>query len=280
MPGVRLRLATLNAGDWFGPAGGPFGQGPKPDGEVDALAREITSIDADVVALQEVQSQRVLDGFAMSRLGPQAYPYRKVFVTNDPGQRNLAILSRYPIVETQSNRDRKLEGVPSSNPPFFTRDVAEALIDVQGIPFRVYNTHFRADPFFGKPFTEEKLKAAQDTRAAEGGGLQSIIAEDLPALAGRRYAVLADLNAAPTRPEIVTLTTAAEPRLFDPLAGREGPETWSHPATQERKDYILLSDAMAQNVLNAHVRNTPDAALASDHRAVVVDVMLYPSPEG
>ncbi|MBM3462917.1 MAG: hypothetical protein FJX76_12520 [Armatimonadetes bacterium] len=261
---MRARLVTVNAGDYFGPAGGPFGRAPKPALEVEALGRELHDIDGDVVAMQEVQSREVMDSFL-----PDAYPHRAFFETNDRGQRNFAILSKHPILETQSNRGHLLSSGPEKH---LTRDVGEALIDVGGCPVRFYATHLRADPYYGGKVTPEKKKACEETRMAEARALQEIILADMPGIPGQRYVVMGDLNAAPGKPEIAALTTAESPKLVDTLGGRNDEAVWSHPATRERKDFILVSPSIG--LVAADVRRTAEAGVASDHRAHWADVEL------
>jgi len=254
----HLRLVTLNVSDLFGEGKlTPKGKQPKPADELDGVAATLREADGDVVALQEVQAREVLDASLMPRLGEGAYPYRAVLSTDPRGIHNTAILSKYPIANPEA-----LPGVTIPTGP--TRGVGAAEVQVPGYPFRFYDVHFKADPYYAKPSTPEQQQAARDARMSEAHAVK----DRLAAFPSQHYAVAGDMNATPDRPEIGYLLHGEGPKLQDPLEGRTGPETWSHPVTEGRYDYILV-DGDAK-VTGARVLK----GSGTDHGAVVVDLEL------
>ena len=64
----------------------------------------LLALDADIVALQEVENLDTLKKFRTEYLGGrQSYPYAMVVDGNDPRRIDLALLSRYPITSVQTH---------------------------------------------------------------------------------------------------------------------------------------------------------------------------------
>ncbi len=263
---TRIKLATYNVGDLFGDGAlAPKDKKPKPEEELQAVADTLCAMDADVVALQEVQSEEVLDRSLLQRLPPTAYPYRKVFAARG-SVHNVAILSRYPMSD-----ESRVDGIPIvGQPAKATRGVAGATVDVPGWPLRFYDVHFKADPFYARPFTPQQLREAGETRRLESRQLIDVM-RPYP---GQHYAAAGDLNTTQDQPEVQYLVAGESAPLRDPLAGRRDPDSWSHPATQSRKDYILLDPETAKHVVSVQVVRTPQALKASDHLPVMVELEL------
>lgn len=257
-----VRLVSYNVGKLgMEPGHTRLGETPEAAETVQAVVDTLREVDGDVLALQEVPSREALD-----ELGERAgYAYRSFTETNDPKGHHLGTLSRHPITEEQSNRERVFNWGQR-----FVRDVAETQVQVGPWPLRMYNAHAKADPYYLLPHTEADMEKARAKRGAETREMAAILAEDLPAMPSRRYAVAGDLNAAPETPEVQTLTAL----LADPLAAASGPASWSHPATERRRDYVMVSPEMASGVASAHVHRSESALRASDHLPVVLAVDL------
>jgi endonuclease/exonuclease/phosphatase family metal-dependent hydrolase len=106
MPNVPLRLATFNLEN--------FDDGPDLPRRIAALRPLLVRADADVVCLQEVHSQGDANHRTLSALGPllQGTRYagyaRASTLTTDGmpyNERNLVVLSRFPIVERKQYRN-------------------------------------------------------------------------------------------------------------------------------------------------------------------------------
>ncbi len=70
------------------------------------IARRIAVLNADVLALQEVEDQDALDTFCQQDLAAAGidYTYRVVVEGNDPRRIDVAICSKLPITRTSSWR--------------------------------------------------------------------------------------------------------------------------------------------------------------------------------
>jgi endonuclease/exonuclease/phosphatase family metal-dependent hydrolase len=161
-------------------------------------------------------------------------------------QYGTAILSRYPIVESENTLLPKL-GTSEQ------RGLLEALISVRGLRYRFYNTHL-----------QHNSPDAASGQAQRTMQVEAIVAE----MREERepHALVGDLNAEPDAPELRPLYW----RLADAWpAGGLGPGfTMSSTAPARRIDYVLVS--RDTRVEGAYVPRT----IGSDHLPVVADVAL------
>jgi endonuclease/exonuclease/phosphatase family metal-dependent hydrolase len=229
------------------------------NGDLAGTASAIRAAAPDIVALQEVdvhwaersnfvdqatvlgQQLRMQARFARIYLLAGALPQ------DPPRAFGVALLSKFPILDWTNHiitrpSTQETNPVPGPLPGFL-----EARIDVSGTPVRVFDTHldYRSDPSVRRQQTSEML--------AYIGSISS------PTL------LFGDLNAPPDAPEIQPLLQ----RLHDAWPESAGPGL-TDPADVPRKriDYVLTSSHF--RVRSASVPVT----LASDHRPVVVDLIL------
>lgn len=314
------------------------------------VAETLKEINADVVVMQEVPSEQTLDSFVNENLSEE-YPHKQFFKTNDEWNHQMAILSKHPIQEARSNKDRPLQAMPikhelylgnlnhntdekklnemlskygdiksiafkdgsqkglptnfafvemtsdeavkaaikdldgmeidgnalkvseskqNNRPAKFLRDVIEAQIDLGGFPLKVYGVHYKANPYFARPTTPEKIELAHKTREAEAQETLNIIAEDMKSTPSMRYIVAGDMNTTSEDKAITILKNNGSTPLVDPLENKTGQEFISHPVTGNRLDYAMVSPDLATGVTDAKVHHSEHADKASDHLPVVL----------
>ncbi|KAL9652168.1 hypothetical protein ABK040_013937 [Willaertia magna] len=102
-------------------------------------AEAIKEINADILCLQEVESLQVVDKFNNNYLDSQ-YTYTMLIDGRDPRGIDVAVLSKYPIVNVRTNRFAKNE----RNGYIFSRDLLEVDIDLDGKILTVYVTHLKS----------------------------------------------------------------------------------------------------------------------------------------
>jgi endonuclease/exonuclease/phosphatase family metal-dependent hydrolase len=101
----QIRITTWNL-SWF-PAGSPDEASPEAEAAtIEAVARTLNSLQPDVVLLQEVRDKAACEQLAR-RLGPATYEVNVCSVFHDgrdpaPAKRQVAILSRYPVLEARA----------------------------------------------------------------------------------------------------------------------------------------------------------------------------------
>ncbi|MFX1266273.1 MAG: endonuclease/exonuclease/phosphatase family protein, partial [Promethearchaeota archaeon] len=221
-----------------------------------AITGEATkAVDADVIALQEVENLDTLRKFRTDFLGGRkSYPYAVVIDGNDPRRIDVAILSRYPLTNIQTHAHLWSSELRSY---LFSRDCLVA--DVQGpadFTFTLFVNHFKSmmdsrDPENGRRNTSER-------RAAQAQAVRQIVTARFGENAGGHpFIILGDFN------DYMLTDEQGEPGISD-LVGWDQvvnvvdrlPEEdrWPHyfkgrgalgPAYRQL-DYLLLSRSLAE----------------------------------
>lgn len=279
----ETRLKVLSFNIWYG-------------GDQVSFAKVIEAIrlaDADIVGLQEP------DGRTAEIAAAAGYPY---------GDTRRHILSRYPIFDSGAGETTSTEAPPYSTAGL-DPDALHALVQVA--PHRVVavaNTHLTSDPYGPELLRdgatpEEVLANESETRLPEAEalitGLAPVIAAGIPLI------VTGDFNSPSHRDEIDDaaiqwpVSTAMEAAGFTDAFRAANPDpvaqpgiTWTpgrpHPyipeaETRDRIDFVWIANATATAALVMGEAGNPQNGLSvtpwpSDHRAVLVELMLTPAP--
>jgi endonuclease/exonuclease/phosphatase family metal-dependent hydrolase len=124
-------------------------------GELDARATQIAdairALDADVIALQEIETQACLDAL-LSRLG-DVMPYGVLGEISEVASVDVAILSKTPIELVAGHRAMY---------PFFSRELLEAHVRVGGVPVVMLAAHFKAKSNDDPPRRLAEAQASAD----------------------------------------------------------------------------------------------------------------------
>ncbi|MEU7326985.1 endonuclease/exonuclease/phosphatase family protein [Streptomyces parvus] len=245
--GLPLRVATYNI---------HAGAGMDGAFDLDRQAAELRSLKADVIGLQEVDRHwgsrsewRDLAGELARRLRMYVSfaPIYSLAPAEPGGPRaeyGVAVLSRHRIMSAENHEITRLSTQDPNPAPAPAPGFGEVVVRVRGLPVHVYVTHldYRPDPA---------------VRVAQVADTRRIMAEDR----GPKI-LLGDLNAEPAAPELAPLwreLTDADP----------GAPTFPAQDPVKRIDFVAVSKDRA-GVRRAWV---PES-LASDHRAVVADLLL------
>lgn len=238
--------------------------------DLDRIADVIRAEAPDIVALQEVDRfwgrSGTLDHPALLAAALEMQPcyganlnHNPDSHANVPHQYGTLILSKFDVLECRNTF------LPSTRPATDTspavnreqRGLLEALVNVRGVPLRVYNTHY------------EHTSQYTDVRAAQ---IQATIAhigdfEEDTILAG-------DLNAQPTAAEIQPLFAVFRDAW---LIANPGAPGYTIPASPDvepdrRIDYLLLSPEVTVDA--ARVVINPLTRMAADHYPVRAELAL------
>jgi len=284
----RLTVATYNVENLLDAFDDPhtFDEATpaKPHEKIRQVAAVIRQLDADVLALQEVENQGVLRAMVREFLSDMGYRYIVVEPTNSRHGLNMAVISRCPIVNITSHRLLELKVPGLDHPRRFARDLLRVRITPSPThgdnkPLDLYVVHFKS-----------KRDSANDPqsakwRLAEAAASKAIIHEALTADLYAQILLLGDLNDIPGSPTLLRLTHHAhseQPTLTDlhahlPLEQRI---TYLRPPHRSAIDYILASPALVRHVVPGSARVIPDTRSldGSDHAPVVVTFDLTPPP--
>ena len=229
------------------------------NGNLAGTADEIRTSAPDVVALQEVdvhwaersnfidQASALGETLGMQVRFARIYSLAGARPEDPPREFGVALLSRFPILDWSNHIITRLSTQEANPQPGPLPGFLEAKLDVRGTTVRVFDTHldYRADPRVRQQQVTDMLAYIGDA--------------SVPTL------LLGDLNAPPGAAEIQPLFE----RLHDAWPASAGPGL-TDPADvpEKRIDYVLVSE-------HFRVRSaTVPVTLASDHRPVVVDLVL------
>jgi endonuclease/exonuclease/phosphatase family metal-dependent hydrolase len=266
-----LRVATWNVHDLFDEVDrtdSPGAQDAVPTHqEVEAkLARVgavIRALDADVLALQEVENVELLRRLAEGPLAGLGYDAALV-EGFDPRGIDVGILSRFPVLRWVSHLGDRAAG----GEPLYARDLAEVHLDAGAREVVLVAAHLVS-----------RLDPANDARRREQAARARAVVDALARAPAAPLVVLAgDLNDLEASPALAPLLADGE--LAD-LGLWAGPEdwTWVGGGRRERIDYALVPRSQASAAMAARVEGGPDVEAASDHRPLVVDLWLGPGPD-
>ncbi len=305
MQPASFRLATFNVKDLFEVRAGAE-RGPL-DAKLANLAAVLERADADVVALQEVGSDRVLEELCerVPRLG---YAHRVVGTADARGIR-CAIVSRAPVLESRVHVAEHL-AFPSfflgDPPPFGARIPLRrgvVHVRVEGGPVGAVDVlcvHFKSNRALplrdarGEPIAPQTAREhAEGTlrslvwRAAEAlfvrGVVDSLIGPDDAPRDDRHVVVAGDLNDHPSS-VVVRVVSGGGPRALAPCA-EAVPEAERYSilrnGARQQIDHVLATRALRERLhsarfLNEELRDHGDFGEMveplpdSDHAALVV----------
>jgi endonuclease/exonuclease/phosphatase family metal-dependent hydrolase len=227
-------------------------------GDLSRIAHDIKALNADLVALQEVDvhwHQR--SGFAdqatqLGRILGMHVRFAPIYrlpgaAGQPPREFGVALLSRVPIASWSNDSLTRLSTQEANAVPTRMPGLLRAVVNFRGSRVTVLTTHldYRSDPALRRAQVEEIV-----------GMLAKISGPTI--LAG-------DLNATPESPELQPLLA----RLTDSWRGSKADgHTYPASAPTKRIDYILYSRPFAQ--VDARV---PESA-AADHRPVIATLRL------
>ncbi len=290
--GVNLRVVNFNLENLLDTVGtGPGGDDPPPtqfeyDRDIDQTATVLGLLNADVIALQEIENYEVVLQDLAAKLEEKrgvAYPTRWLIRGND-GLRNVALLSTLPVdnADVVSHNNDGADGrfdangnLQAGGPYSFTRDCLEVTVRPQGYPVTFYVVHYKA-------------KSGDDParRLAEARRTRQIVNARLAADPNARLVVLGDLNDSPGSPPLAALTTVA-PVLTGAVSLLPPALAWTHSYQGNREiiDDQLASPALAQGRVSGSVTVWHDGEpppvpdflnFVSDHSPVAITYNLGP----
>lgn len=282
----RIRITTWNTGGGFDPPDAATGWS-RGTRRVEALRRAVDRLQAEVIALQEIESDRALDELNASLERP--YPFVRFARGNSYLDLHQGFLSRFEV-ECTSFRDTTLTAADGSplvdyaspedaerqkpTPVRFQRDVVLADVRVPGNGvISIFNVHLKS-----QRTSPWRLLDDATVREAESRALVDIV---------RRHGsdvdpehpviVVGDLNAKPDDESIRPILDGL--RFYDVLerewiALSRAPDHTHRGRQRARIDYVLLSPAARRRYRpdSVRVHASVDTRAASDHFPVSIDL--------
>lgn len=271
-PIVKVKLATFNVHNFFDST-----DDPEKDDEVLSenevaikiaqLGTALRKLDADIVALQEIETLDVLKKLVNEELSSEGYDHVYLQSGNDPRGINVALLSRYKVLSVTSHSGDHFPGIdPSdSNSYWFSRDCLEVAIETsENRKLIVLINHLRA-----YDYSEPEL--ANTIRYAQAQRVRSIVDSILKWEPSANIAVVGDFNDEPAS-KTLSLVMSGDAPLYDPLSPLTLNERYTYYYKGDKKqiDYILVSPSLKAGYVSgsAYVSHSTTFSDTSDHYPV------------
>lgn len=266
---ISLRVATWNVENFFDETDDPDKEDmvftrAEVEQKIRDLARVLRALDADVVALQEVENVALLQRLAMA-VPDLGYVDWHASTSFDPRGINVGYLSRYRASNVVSHVGARFPSPATGEEYFFTRDAYELFIEPGGFSVGIMNLHLRSRSGDG----------GDDRRLAEAAYARRI-AERRVEVGTPRVLIVGDLNDEPGTPPVraivegdffhdVTLAVPADARWTFVFGGR-----------RLQLDYVFANATVADERANVRILQGPEVDVASDHNPIVAEFLLQP----
>lgn len=287
-----VRVATWNVENFVDPHDNPYidsrtENNPSPD-QADRLRRFVKAVramNADVLVLQEFESEAYLEQIAEEHLADMGYRFFAATESPDWFQ-NVILASRYPLGVVRSYADvvTPIEGITTDDGAPAAQSLTNNRIwmaDVrmpEGSPLTLVGAHLKAG------------RSARDAgwRIGQVRFLHTELNEMLARRPAAEVLIAGDLNSLSDSPELrLLLNDPARPapdslragtgawmaQFSDPLAGRP---TYTYPSENPTRqlDYLLVNRALHDDLLPGSARvaaplPADSMAATSDHLPVV-----------
>lgn len=272
--GTHVRVATFNVRRFFDPVCDTgactyedYEALPSPasfEDRATQIADAIRTLDADLVSLQEIETQGCMDAL-MLRVG-DVLPYGVLGETGFAASVDVAILSKTPIDDVVRHRETNPLALPDGTVTTFSRELLEVHARTSdGRPVVLFSAHF-------------KSKADDDPprRLAEAQVSSRIVRERAAGRPDALVLLAGDLNDTPGSPPLDALVVdGGLVRVADDLAASEQATYW-YQGRGRAIDHILIAP-------NPNVFRVPRSTRAwrdgsgwggSDHAALTSDLVL------
>jgi endonuclease/exonuclease/phosphatase family metal-dependent hydrolase len=246
---------------------------PKPESEKAALRQTIRTLQADVLALQEMGPRPYLEELRgdLRREGLN-YPFEALAEADD-ADRHLAVLSRRPLGRAETIRDLRFRYFDHDQP--VKRGVLAVTLTVAGRELTLFVLHLHSR------FTErvDDPNSAR-WRSGEARAVRDCVLQRFPDPAAAWFLLLGDCNDTKSSSTLRLLSRRGSKKVALPLEALDSAgESWTYFYGKEdsysRVDFILQSPGLAAaGSRTAGVASTSAVMTASDHRPVWVKLDL------
>ena len=240
--GQQIKVATFNVRNLFDDANDAYhndeGTQAKPRHELEKLAAAIARLDADVLALQEVESRGYLARF-LEVFAPQA-GYQDVvhFEGNDLRGIDVCLLSRLPVGPVTSFRHATFADETGKRQKFRRDLLCVRLEPEDGLPFEVWVAHLKSN--------SDGREYAEPVRMAEAREIRRLLDKRLAADPNAAIIVCGDFNDTADSATVQTITGRGTTALRTAWSSIPEPQriTYNLEPYRSMIDFILWTPGM------------------------------------
>jgi endonuclease/exonuclease/phosphatase family metal-dependent hydrolase len=268
---VTLTIATFNVRNFFDAQDDPSHKDDvyssnKVQAKIYELGTALRALDADILALQEVENYKLLQRLNTDELGSLKYKELRLVEGNDIRGIDVALLSRYPTTRLFTHAGDTFQGVDGDTKTYgFSRDCLEVSFEpTKGRTLTLLINHLRSDT--SGDGLARRLAQAQRVREITDG-LFKIWPSAL-------LAVVGDLNDSPGSKtlRLARLSETGQPPLTDLLTLVPAGERYTTTYTSKLQlDYILASPALKDDLVTGSIKADHRSffSTTSDHYPVI-----------
>jgi endonuclease/exonuclease/phosphatase family metal-dependent hydrolase len=268
-----VTIATFNVLHLFDDHDDPYREDEstpaKPKDQLEKVAAALRSIDADVVALEEVENRELLERFVAALLPDLGYENVVCFEGNDHRGIDCAVLSRFPVGPVTSHRHLRFSD-GSGGQIQFQRDFLQVQVQPPGgPPFFVLPVHFKSKRGGAEPTERVRLAETRQARKI----LDDLLKREKDAL----FVVCGDFNDTWESAPLKALRGDDAGALHGFVQDApKGARTYNQGEHADAIDFILASPAMAKRYVPKSYRIVSGdiESLGSDHNPVVAQFKL------
>ena len=264
-----IRIATFNVLNLFDEHDDPYradeSTPAKPQNELTALAKAIRGVDADVLALQEVENRGILEQFNRTHLADLGYEHVVLFEGNDLRGIDCAVLSRLPVGPVTSHRHVRFQD-GNGRLMSFNRDLLQVEIQPPaGPPFHVFVVHLKSKRDGANETEPQRLGETRQIRRI----LDGLLEQNRDAL----FVICGDFNDTRDSTPIKALLGEGPTALTHFLADLPAKAETYNKRPGGMIDFIFASHEMGRRYVpkSYHIVPGEVASHGSDHNPVVAE---------
>ena len=242
---------------------------PKPEKEIEALVGLIARQKPDILGVSEIGTKKdLLDLQRRLKAVNIDLPHYEHTGGRDR-TRFLGLLSRYPIVATDSQTDLNYE--MTGKTWTISRGILDATVDIDGTEIRLLGVHFKSKREVD--YADQELIRQNEARLLRNHA-DSILDKDLDTL----LLIYGDFNDT-IGSKTISITKGrrnAKKHMpdfyFKDSRGELWTHFWDYQDTYSRLDYVLFSNSLREHLVGkkSYIVDDPAWVDASDHRALML----------
>lgn len=273
--GDTITVASFNVRNLFDDADDPYSNDEttpvKPRTALKRLAAIIREINADALALQEVESRGYLQRFVEVFLPDMGYEHVVHHEGNDARGIDVCLLSRIPVGPVTTYRHLRFQDARGSEQQFQRDLLRVKLMPENATPFEVWVVHLKSN-YGGRD-------EAEPVRLAEANMIRKLVDRELEQDPQAQFVICGDFNDTYDSPTLQTIRGATAGKLLTCFCNELDPQqqiTYNQEPFRSMIDFLLCSPRMAARFVRGSYRiraGTLDET-GSDHNPVMASFSL------